>query len=269
VRVEKWQALGNHFLLLERENAPFAVTEARARLLCDEALGFGADGVLELQLGGRADVEVIVHNRDGSVAEISGNGTRIACAWAAERLGRDQLSVHTGAGLGQARRLDDGRIAVTMGQAALDGRQYRPNGQDDPGRHRFVSTGNPHCVLLVDDDPEHYPLERLGPELEHHRWFPERANVEVVRVLEPHRVRMRVWERGVGETQACGSGACAAAVAAVVEGRCQSPVAVAMPGGEVEVRVGDDLSLELAGRAEPVYAAEACPSLLDRLTALD
>jgi diaminopimelate epimerase len=267
VRVEKWQALGNHFLLVERENAPVAMTGARARLLCDEALGFGADGVLELQLGGRADVEVVVHNRDGSVAEISGNGTRIACAWAAERLGRDALTVHTGAGVGRARRLDDGRIAVTMGHATLDGRQYAPDGAPEPDPHRFVSTGNPHCVLLVEDDPGGYPLGERGPVLEHHHWFPERANVEVVHVEDVHRVRMRVWERGVGETQACGSGACAAAVAVVVEGRCQSPVAVRMPGGEVEVTVGPDLALELAGRAEPVYAAEASAALLDRFRA--
>jgi diaminopimelate epimerase len=268
VRVEKWQALGNHFLLLEQAAAPFPVTPARARLLCDDALGFGADGVLELQLGGRADVEVVVHNRDGSVAEISGNGTRIACAWAAARLGREALSVHTGAGLGRARRLGDGRIAVTMGRAALGGHQYAPDGAPEPGPHRFVSTGNPHCVLLVDEDPGGYPLHERGPALENHHWFPERANVEVVNVQGPHRLRLRVWERGVGETRACGSGACAAAVAAVVEGRCQSPVAVAMPGGELEVTVEPDLSLELAGRAEPVYAAEASAALLARLTAL-
>ncbi len=267
MRVEKWQALGNHFLLWEREHAPFPMTAPRARLLCDDALGFGADGVLDVRLGGRADVEVVVLNRDGSVAEISGNGTRIACAWAAERLGRDELTVHTGAGLGRARRLDDGRIAVTMGQATLDGRQYAPDGAPEPGPHRFVSTGNPHCVLLVDEDPGGYPLSERGPELEHHHWFPERANVEVVQVADAHRVRMRVWERGVGETQACGSGACAAAVAVVTAGRCQSPVAVAMPGGEVEVTVGPDLALELAGRAEQVYAAEASAALLDRLTA--
>ena len=266
MRLAKWTALGNHFLLAERDALPFALNAARARILCDPATGLGADGVLELWTPDDAHVAVRVWNLDGSVAEVSGNGTRIAVAWAAERRGRDELTVDTDAGAGRARVLDDGRIAVTMGTATLQGPQYAPVGEAPGPAHRFVSIGNPHMVLDVDDIVA-YPLETEGPRLEHHAWFPERTNVEAIRVLDPHRLELRVWERGVGETQACGSGAVASAVAAVSSGRCESPVVVEMPGGRVEVEVDADLAVQLIGTAERLYEAELSPSLVARLTA--
>ena len=261
MRIAKWQALGNHFLTCEQP--PWPITPARARLLCDPALGLGADGVLELSLeaGG---VSVVVHNRDGSIAEISGNGTRIAAAYAAERLGLDELRVHTGAGTGDARVLPGGRIAVRLGQATLEGPQ-EDRGAADPGvAYRFVSVGNPHAVLSV-PDPAAFPLGDEGPRLELHPRFPERTNVEAIAVLDPHRVRMRVWERGVGETQACGSGACAVAVAAILDGGCSSPVTVEMPGGSVEVGVDDGLALTLTGTSQRVYSAELDDAFLKQL----
>jgi diaminopimelate epimerase len=261
MRIAKWQALGNHFLTCEEP--PWPITPARARLLCDAALGLGADGVLELSLDA-GGVIVVVHNRDGSIAEVSGNGTRIAAAYAAERLGLDALLVHTGAGDGEARVLADGRIAVRLGRATLDGPQ-EDLGAADPGvAYRFVSVGNPHAVLSV-HDPAAFPLGEEGPRLELHPRFPERTNVEAVAVLDPHRVRMRVWERGVGETQACGSGACASAVAAILDGGCSSPVTVEMPGGSVEVGVDDELGLTLTGTARRVYAAELDDAFLAQL----
>ncbi len=122
-------------------------------------------------------------------------------------------------------------------------------------------------MVLDVDDIATFPLEAEGPRLEHHAWFPERTNVEAIRVLDPHRLELRVWERGVGETQACGSGAVASAVAAVTSGRCSSPVAVQMPGGQVEVEVDDDLAVELIGTAERLYVAEISASLAARLDA--
>jgi diaminopimelate epimerase len=261
MRIAKWQALGNHFLTCE--DPPWPITPARVRLLCDPAVGLGADGVLEIALAGD-DVEVVVHNRDGSIAEVSGNGTRIAVAYAAERLARSELLVHTGAGTGEARVLPDGRIAVRLGRASLEGPQ-EDLGAEDPGvAYRFVSVGNPHAVLTV-DDPEDFPLGDEGPRLEVHPRFPERTNVEAIVVVDPHRVRMRVWERGVGETRACGSGACATAVAAIVDGGCASPVTVDMPGGSVEVGVDDELRLTLTGTAQRVYAAELDDAFLAQL----
>jgi diaminopimelate epimerase len=261
MRIAKWQALGNHFLVCE--DPPWPLTPARARLLCDAALGLGAEGVLELSLDG-GGVAVVVHNRDGSIAEVSGNGTRIAAAYAAERLGRSELRVRTGAGDGEASLRAGGRIAVRLGQASLQGPQ-EDRAAPDPGvSYRFVSVGNPHCVLAV-DDPESFPLDEEGPRLEAHPRFPERTNVEAVAAVDRHRLRMRVWERGVGETRACGSGACAAAVAAIVDSRCASPVTVDMPGGSVEVGVDEALALTLTGTAERVYVAELDAALLAHL----
>jgi diaminopimelate epimerase len=261
MRIAKWQALGNHFLTCEEP--PWPITPARARLLCDAALGLGADGVLELALGAD-DVAVVVHNRDGSIAEISGNGTRIAAAYAAERLGAVELRVHTGAGSGVARVLPDGRIAVRLGQAVLSGPQEDLAAADPGVAYRFVSVGNPHAVLTV-ADPGAFALGEEGQRLELHPRFPERTNVEAIAVVDSHRVRMRVWERGVGETQACGSGACAAAVAAIVDGGCASPVTVEMPGGSVEVGVDAELGLTLTGTAQRVYSAELDDALLAQL----
>jgi len=261
MQIAKWQALGNHFLVCE--DPPWPITPARARLLCDFALGLGADGVLELTLAGD-EVAVVVHNRDGSIAEISGNGTRIAVAHAAERLGRRELRVRTGAGSGEASVLDDGRISVRLGRAALEGPQEDRSAADPGVDYRFVTVGNPHAVLTV-ADPESFALSDEGPRLETHPRFPERTNVEAIAVVDDHRVRMRVWERGVGETQACGSGACASAVAAIVDGACASPVTVDMPGGSVEVGVDDALGLTLTGTAQRVYVAELDEALLARL----
>jgi diaminopimelate epimerase len=266
MRLAKWTALGNHFLLVERDALPFPLTARRAQILCDPAVGLGADGVLEVWTPDGADVAVRVWNLDGSIAEVSGNGTRIAVAWAAERIGAEALTVATDAGLGRARVLADGRIGVTMGTASLDGPQYAPVGEAPGPEHRFVSIGNPHMVLDVDDIST-YPLETEGPRLEHHAWFPERTNVEAIRVLDAHRLELRVWERGVGETRACGSGAVASAVAAVSSGRCSSPVVVEMPGGRVEVEVSDDLAVQLIGTAERLYGAELDDALVTRLTA--
>jgi diaminopimelate epimerase len=261
MQVAKWQALGNHFLVCERP--PWPVTPARARLLCDAALGLGADGVLELTLAGD-EVAVVVHNRDGSIAEVSGNGTRIAVAHAAERLGLRTVRVRTGAGVGEAGVLPDGRIAVRLGQAALEGPQEDRSAADPGVDYRFVTVGNPHAVLTV-PDPAAFALSEEGPRLEVHPRFPERTNVEAIAVVDAHRLRMRVWERGVGETQACGSGACASAVAAIVDSGCASPVTVDMPGGSVEVGVDDALGLTLTGTAQPVYVAELDPALLAQL----
>jgi diaminopimelate epimerase len=261
MRIAKWQALGNHFLTCE--GSPWPITPQRARLLCDAALGLGADGILELTVG-EGCVTVVVHNRDGSIAEVSGNGTRIAAAYAAARLGRSELLVHTGAGTGEASVRADGRITVRLGQAALSGPQENREAADPGVAYRFVSLGNPHIVLTV-ADPDTFPLADEGPRLEHHARFPERTNVEVIAAVDAHRVRMRVWERGVGETRACGSGACASAVAAIVDGVCASPVSVEMPGGSVEVGVDAELRLTLTGTAQRVYEAELDAALLAEL----
>ena len=251
---------GNSFLVVDG-----AVGAEGARLLCDESVGVGADGVLEIGPDPSADIAVRVLNRDGSEAEVSGNGTRIAAAVAAGRLGRDEVTVRTGAFTARARRLPDGRLAVSHGQAALEGPSYRPTGPGPDRDHRFILTGNPHCILLLDEPVEAFPLEDEGPRLEHHPWFPERTNVEVVRVLAPHRLAVRVWS---GEWARPRPAAPAPALrpwprSSRARRRARSPWT--MPGGVLEVAVGEGLELELTGPVACIGVVELAPELAARL----
>ena len=235
------------------------------RLLCDPRRGIGADGVLVLDRptdAAAADARMTILNPDGSTSEACGNGTRMVVRYLAERLRRDAARVETAAGILRGTVHADGTVTSTMADAALEGPAYRPDDGTFPYPHRFVSIGNPHVVIPV-EDPAAFPLAEQGPALEHHRWFPERANVEVVRTVDPHTVELRVWERGVGETWACGSGACAAAVAAVLDGSAVSPVDVRLPGGTLRIDVGDDLSIRMTGPASRIAVVELDDALLD------
>jgi hypothetical protein len=244
---------GNHFLVVERP--PWPLTPERVRLLCDAALGLGADGVLEVALGDDS-VPVVVHNRDGSIAEISGNGTRIAAAYAARRLGLGAVQVRTGAGAGEAHIGADGRIAVRLGAAALEGPQ-EDLGAPDPGiAYRFVSTGNPHCVLTVADPGAFaYVLHASAMQCAYGL-----AIHLVPSAID--RERARVALTGC----ACGSGA---------RGRRDARLRLGVRGrrggdrrrslrlardrqmrGSVEVGVDSGLGLTLTGTAQPVYVAE-------------
>jgi diaminopimelate epimerase len=216
MRSSKWHALGNVYLLVEQADR---LTPEQARELARET-----DGVLEV----RGD-EVTVWNPDGSTAEMSGNGARIAAAWFARdkgtphvrfRIGERDVSATVD---GDDVTLDAGRVEVGKPEA-IDDIEFTP-----------VSVGNPHAV--VRHDPA--DIRRLGPQLENHARFPDRTNVQLVRVEGEHDLRVAVWERGAGETTASGSSAIAAAAAAVANGWCTSPVTVHMPGG--------DLYVELAG----------------------
>jgi diaminopimelate epimerase len=232
VRSSTWHALGNSYVVVERD-ALGALDAARAR-----ELSRSADGVLEVVAAGPAEVEIVIWNPDGSQAELSGNGTRIAAAWLAERTGADEVVVRVGARSVVARILPDGRIRQDLGEVEV-------GAEEEVEGIRFVpvSVGNPHAVVAGD------PAEvtRLGPLLETHPRFPERTNVEVVRVERPGEVTARVWERGVGETSASGTGAVAAA-AATHEG---GSVRVRFPGGELEVELARGRAL-LTGPVERV-----------------
>ena len=212
----KWHALGNVYLLVDQAD-PLTADAARE-------LSRDTDGVLEV----RGD-EVTVWNPDGSVAEMSGNGARIAAAWFARRTGSREVNLkvgerHVSATVdGDNVTLDVG--GVTVGQPeAIDGVELTP-----------VSVGNPHAV--VRHDPA--DIRRLGPQIENHPRFPERTNVQLVRVDGEHDLTVAVWERGAGETTASGSSAIAAAAAAVANGWCTSPVTVHMPGGDLYVELAD------------------------------
>lgn len=251
--IERWEAAGNVYLLVDESILDRPLDADLARHLCGDTGGPSADGVLGLTVPGPAggDVGMRVLNPDGTTSEACGNGTRMVARWFAERAGARSVVVDSDAGPLACVIRDDGRVAARLARATLEGPQYDPSGQPFPHAHRFVSIGNPHVVIRV-DDPAAFPLEAEGPQLEHHPRFPDRTNVEVVAVVDPHRLRLRVWERGVGETAACGTGACAAAVSAVLDGAVSSPVLVELPGGTLEVEVGEDLDVTLIGPAHRV-----------------
>lgn len=251
IQIERWEACGNVYLLIERDALGRPLTAADAVALCDVVHGLGADGVLELLPGaGHVDVAMAIWNPDGSTTEACGNGTRMVARWVSTRSGATHVVVGSAAGPLHCEVRGE-RVRATLARAALDGHQYRPNDVPFPHPHRFVSVGNPHVVIPV-ADVESFPLEYEGPALERHPWFPERTNVEVMAPIDDHRIRVRVWERGVGETAACGTGACAVAVAAIADGIASSPVTIELPGGELVVEVGEDGEVTLTGPARHV-----------------
>jgi diaminopimelate epimerase len=253
----KYHGLGNDFIVLDCRNSGADLDAEYSRWLCDRRRGVGADGVLSLLPSERGVARMVVHNADGSVAEMCGNGLRCAVKYLVDHSGEkpEHIEVETGAGLLSCapRYGQDGvaEVEVSMGPARLVAPNLPsgPTGQPFvdapvPGhsglRGYAVNMGNPHLVLLDQ------PLEdagRLGPELERHPGFPDRTNVEFVRV-DKDGLTVVVWERGCGLTQACGTGACAAAVAAVLAKRLPADawLRVTLPGGDLRIRVPSDLS---------------------------
>ncbi|TMK24257.1 MAG: diaminopimelate epimerase [Actinobacteria bacterium] len=271
MRFEKWQALGNDYLIIEQGELPFALTPARIRRLCDGPFGVSADGVLLLSPpADPANVaDLRIFNPDGSEAELSGNGAREAILYLRRRgwTDRDSFSIHTAAGELRPSITGLDTCTVDMGSASLRSRDY-PDGSDDgrgvltvDGREwafQHVSIGNPQCAIRVDSlgELEALDLPALGPGIERHELFPNRTNVSWYTPMSEGRIRARIFERGVGETLSSGTGATGAAVAYVQEhGRDLgiAPIAVLLDGGELEVDVGEDLQVKLTGWARPVF----------------
>ncbi|MGI9117442.1 MAG: diaminopimelate epimerase [Gaiellales bacterium] len=257
IAAERWEGAGNTYLLVDGGLLPRAIDAHGAQAI---HAALGGDGILEVRRDDRADVSMRIWNPDGSESEACGNGTRMVARWLAEQTGKRDVRIATAAGILDC-VVDGERISARLAPARLDGPQYAPDANGFPYPHTFVSVGNPHVVIPV-DDVDAFPLAIEGPVLERHPWFPERANVEIVQAIDPHRVRMRVWERGVGETQACGTGACAAAVAAVQAGSAVSPVTVELPGGELTIDVGDDGAVTMHGPARRVEQVRIPVALL-------
>ncbi len=252
MRLEKWHGAGNAYLVVEETELPVALTAARVARICDPDLGVGSDGILAIGAGG----EVRIFNPDGGEAEFSGNGTRIAAGYLMRRDGAEDVAMSTLKGTVRGTR-DGGLITIDAGHASLESdTDHRPGDGDPPAAaYTFVSVGNPHCVIEV-EDPDVLDLASIGPPLERHPWFPNRANVEFYRALGPDRIRMRVWERGAGETRSSGSGSTAAAVASVVAERTSSPVTVQTDGGDLVIEIADDLAIRLTGPVERIAACD-------------
>jgi diaminopimelate epimerase len=255
MRFEKWQAAGNAYLVMERMDVVHPLTPARVQRICHADLGAGSDGILVLDPIGPGHTRVQILNPDGGEAEFSGNGSRIAAGYVAGRDGTAEVVLETLKG-SIAGTVDGGSVTIDAGAAALDGSDHDPNGGPAPAEaYTFVSLGNPHCVIET-EEVDGLDLAAVGAPIEHHAWFPNRTNVEFYRPLGANDIRMRVWERGAGETLSSGSGSSAAAVAAVVAGRAESPVTVHTDGGELVVVVDEHLSVRLTGPVQCVHRSE-------------
>jgi diaminopimelate epimerase len=276
MRFEKWQALGNDYVIVERDELPWEPTPERVRLICAPHFGIGSDGVLLLSRpeGGEHVAELRIFNPDGSEAELSGNGAREAALYL-RRAGwtdADVFTIHTPAGGIRPRIISETSCAIAIGRASTASDAFPSGGPDGTGtlssggrewHFRHVSIGNPQCVIEVDDEVEDLELAAIGPGIEANELFPQRTNVSFIRV-DGSAVRARIFERGVGETLSSGTGASGAAVAAVLGG-ASSPITVRLDGGELTVDVSEDLDVVLTGPAEPVYAGEASPELVRAL----
>ena len=276
MRFEKWEALGNDYVIVERRELPWELTPARIRGICAPHFGIGSDGVLLLS---PADdpayvADLRIFNPDGSEAELSGNGAREAALYL-RRSGwtdRDSFSIRTKAGeiRPQIAGVDTARIA--LGRASVQSADFPSGGPDGGGeviaagrswRFQHVSIGNPQCVIAAGADLDRLDLAAIGPEVAESELFPNRTNVSFTNA-DGSRVRARIFERGVGETLSSGTGASGAAVAAFLRG-ADSPLTVALDGGELEVEVSRELDVSLTGTARPVYAGELAPELVRAL----
>jgi len=259
---QKYQGLGNDFLLVDnRHQSALLLSAEEARQWCDRHFGVGADGVIFLLAGtGDCDYQMRMYNADGSVAEMCGNGIRCLAKFIFELEGRPpeetvSYRIDTLAGVMVPHVQADGQVTVDMGPPQLLARQI-PTTLAAPEEKVIevplevadqlwpvtcVSMGNPHCVTFVEDVAA-IPLATLGPQFEHHPVFPQRTNTEFVQVLAGDRLRMQVWERGAGLTLACGTGACATLVAAVLTERLKADASghamatVELPGGNLHIR---------------------------------
>jgi diaminopimelate epimerase len=273
----KMHGLGNDFVLLDARGAAFDLTPARRRAIADRRRGVGCDQliVLEAPTEREADVFMRIYNPDGGEAGACGNATRCVASVLMDERQTDHVTVQTISGLLDSQKAGtaDGLpvISVDMGLALLDWRDipvseacdtnHMPVGlgplQDPVG----TSMGNPHATFFVDDAAA-IPLGELGPKLERDRFFPERANIGVAQLMDEDRLRLRVWERGAGLTLACGSGACAAVVAATRRGLVKRRAQVIVDGGTLEVEWLRDDHVLMTGAIALAFKGELDPSLL-------
>jgi len=252
MRFWKWHALGNSYVVVERRDGQ-ALDPDLARRICDLRYGVGSDGVVEVVALAGSRAEIAIWNPDGSVAEFSGNGSRIAAAWLARRAETAQVTIDVAARSYPAAVREDGLVAMGVGEVEVGEIETIELG-DERVELTAVSVGNPHAVVRA--PAERAELLRLGPQLETHSRFPERTNVQLVQVDGPSELTVLVWERGAGETSASGSSAVAAAAAAVTNGWCASPVQVRMPGGELRVELDEENRITLVGPAEEICEGE-------------
>ncbi len=266
----KMHGAGNDFVVLDGVRDELPPLEPLVARLCDRRLGIGADQLLVVRPSKAADFRMEIFNADGSRAEMCANGIRAFFKYLRDRghTTADEIGIETLAGVVRPRWLGADRVRVDMGRPVLEPAKIPTTLASGDGpvldlplevdgetlRVSSVSMGNPHAVILV-PDPDAAPVEQLGPKLEQHPAFPNRVNVEFVKPLDRRRVRQRTWERGSGETLACGSGACAVAVVLMLRDLVEREVVIELRGGSLEVAwAGEDAHVFLTGPAAEVYS---------------
>ncbi len=273
----KMHGLGNDFVVIDARRQPYAPTEAEVRAIADRKTGVGCDQFIVLEPAGHPEAAAFmrIRNADGSEVGACGNASRCVGWLLLEETGGERIVFQTAAGLLEASRADGGLITVDMGPANLEWtaiplaqpldtlhlpivQSFSGGGVSDPVA---VNMGNPHCVFFV-DDAEAVPLAEIGPGLEHHPLFPERTNVEFASVESPTRIRMRVWERGAGITQACGTGACATAVAAARRGLTERKADVVLDGGTLTIEWREDGRVLMTGPIAVSFTGRLSPELV-------
>jgi len=259
VAFTKMEGAGNDFVVLDCTRAPFALEREQLRRLADRHFGVGCDQVLVVEPAREAknDFRYRIFNADGGEVEQCGNGARCFVRYVHGRglTQKREIRVETPGGVIVPRLEDDGEVSVDMGPPLRESPLVQPL---DVGGARveaaILSIGNPHAVQLV-ADVDTAPVATQGPQLEHHARFPNRVNAGYMQVLDRHALKLRVWERGAGETLACGTGACAAAVAGIARGLLDSPVRVATRGGALTIAwAGGDNAVWMKGPARTVFA---------------
>lgn len=280
----KLQSAGNDFVLLETAVTGEMDWPKLAKAMCRQHFGIGADGLLLLTPSDKASLGMRIFNSDGSEAEACGNGLRCLIKYAAEKglvpETATETTVETGVDIRQAcLSRKDGRvekIQVAMGQPKLNPKDipvaleikgeeeldikflsdYPLSLEDSELRLSFVSMGNPHAIHFWQLPVDGFPLGHIGPAVENHQLFPSRVNFEVAQVLSRNEIEARVWERGVGETLACGTGACAIAVAGILQGLVDNTVKINLPGGTLEVEWDGKVEVLLSGVAKIVFTGQ-------------
>jgi diaminopimelate epimerase len=253
MQFSKWHGLGNDYLLVERAELALPLTPERVRRICDYHFGVGSDGIVEVLATNGDGAEVVIWNPDGSTAELSGNGTRIAARWLARRDGLDRVRIQVGPREVVATMRGGKQVETEMGTVDVGEQEALQVGGKEYEMVP-VSVGNPHAVIRY--SPERDEFLRLGPAVETHERFPARTNVQFVSVDGPHDVTASVWERGAGETLSSGTSSVAVASAAVRQGWCESPVTVHLQGGDLLVELDADYNARLTGPAEEICTVE-------------
>ena len=274
----KMHGLGNDFILIDCISKPLgdlSFLSYLAKRLCNRHFGIGADGLMLILSSSQTDLKMRIFNYDGSEAQMCGNGIRCFAKYAYENklVSKNKFTVETLAGIITPELIfkekEISGIKVDMGIPKLKRREIPMEGENAPtvvdetikidSKYIFkitcVSMGNPHCIAFV-NDVQSIPVDEIGPKIENHPLFPEKTNVEFIQVLNKQEINFRVWERGVGETLACGTGACAALVAAVLNKKTDRKAIIHLPGGDLDIQWADDGHVYMTGPAELVFKGE-------------